>query len=486
MDQLSPSAIDARSGPFNIAGRLERLPLSRFHILACAIVGAAMFFDGYDIALTGLVMPSLVKVGLLTEPQRAWLMSLSLLSAAIGAVLSGIIGDRYGRRRLLIANILVYGLMSPACGLAQSYPQLLALRMVTMLALGMQVPAGYCYLSELAPKRHRGRLQSVIALLINGSLPAGAVVAWVVVPSLSPDAGWRALFFLSALVLPLALSPRSVLPESPRWLASVGRLAEADRRVADIETQLREQGIALADPEPLPAPIRDLGWSALFEGGTRSRFGLAVLFQICHLSAVFVFASWLPTILMGRGFDGASAFGLSGLSFAGGALGPFLAIALSDRFERRRLLLLASCVAAAVGFLYPLHGSPLWLTSMGLVLTTTIYFISAIGFGIYLPEILPTGVRLRGMGTATLIGRLSSALTPFAVSAGLQLVDDPLSIMSGVGALYLLMVPAFLFLGPDTAGRSLEALEHANVSEQQNAPAPLLPALSSTTQSKLS
>ncbi|MFB9265096.1 MFS transporter [Bradyrhizobium erythrophlei] len=469
MDQGLPAAAGSSADAVNIAGRLERLPLSRFHVLACALVGTAMFFDGYDIALTGLVMPSLVKVGLLAEPQRAWLISLSLLAAALGSALSGIIGDRYGRRKLIIANIVIYGLASPACGLAQSYPTLLGLRMLTMLALGMQIPAGYCYLSELVPKLHRGRMQSIVALLINGSLPAGALVAWLIVPNLPSDEGWRALFFLSALVLPLALSRPSVLPESPRWLASAGRLAEADLGAAEIEKNLRARGTVLSEPEPLPDPVQDLGWSALLTGGTRRRFALAVLFQICQLSAVFIFASWLPTILIGRGFDGASAFALSGLSFAGGALGPALAIGLSDRFERRRLLVAASCLAAVAAFAYPLHASALWLTSLGLVLTTTIYFVSATGFGIYLPEILPTGVRLRGIGVATLLGRMSSALTPFAVSGALRLVDNPLSVVGGVGLLYLLMVPAFLFLGPDTAGRSLEALEHSDLTEQQSA-----------------
>ncbi|MEW6645433.1 MAG: MFS transporter [Pseudomonadota bacterium] len=443
----------------NIAGRLERLPPSRFHVLACAVIGAAMFFDGYDLALTGLVTPSLVKVGIITEPTRAWLISLSLFAAALGSALSGLIGDRFGRRRLFIADIAIYGIASPLCGLAQDYTVLLALRMLTMFALGMQIPTGFAYLNELTPQASRGRFQSVVALLVNGSLPVGALVAFLVVPNLAVDEGWRVLFLLSALVLPLAFVPRAVLPESPRWLASVGRLAEADQLVAAIERRLARRGVVLAPPAVLPPPARDLGWRDLLGRRLRPRLVLALVFQTCHLSAIFIFSGWLPTILAGRGFDTATTFALSAVTFAGGLLGPLLAVGLSDRFERRRLLIAAALLGALAGFLYPLQAAPLWLMAAGLVLTTTIYFISAIGFAIYLPEILPTGVRLRGMGTAALVGRISSALTPFAVSAALARFGNPLLVVTGVGLLYGLLAAAFALLGPDTAGRSLEALE---------------------------
>ena len=453
----------------NIAGRLERLPPSRFQVLACAVIGAAMFFDGYDLALTGLVMPSLVKVGIVSEPARAWLISLSLFAAAFGSALSGVIGDRYGRRRLFIANIAVYGVASPLCGLAPDYATLLGLRMLTMFALGMQIPTGFAYLNELTPRLSRGRFQSAVALLVNGSLPIGALVAWLVVPNLAVDDGWRALFLLSALVLPLAFAPRAVLPESPRWLASVGRLAEADDLVRDIERRLQRRGVVLAPPDVLPPPARDLGWRHLFSAGLRPRFALALLFQACHLSSIFIFSGWLPTIIAARGFDTATTFALSAATFAGGLLGPALAIVLSDRFERRRLLIAAALLGAVTGLLYPLSAAPLWLTATGLVLTTTIYFISATGFAIYLPEILPTGVRLRGMGTAALVGRIASALTPFAVSAALVRLDNPLLVVAGVGLLYGGLAVAFALLGPDTAGRSLEALERDGLAEPASA-----------------
>ena len=449
--------------PMNIAGRLERLPLSRFHLLACGAIGMAMFFDGYDLTLTGLVIPPLVKTGLLPEALRSWFISIPLIAAAVGSAVSGVIGDRYGRRRLFIANVALYGIASPLCGLAQSYGMLVVLRTLTMFALGTQIPAGYSYLSELSPRRSRGRFQSIIALLVNGALPVGATIAWLLQSRMPPDLGWRMLFLLSGAALLLVLVPRSVLPESPRWLAAVGQLDQAQAVIAAIEQRLLRAGVALPNPERLPTPARDLGWATLFGHGIRQRFGLAVLFQICHLSAIFVLVSWLPTIMVSRGIGAENASAYAAVSFAGGALGPAAAIVLSDRFERRWMLAGAAGLAALMGLIYPLQTGALPIMATGLVLTCTMYFISAVGYGIYIPEILPTGIRLRGMGTAALIGRITSALTPFAVSAVLSRWGDPFVVVVGVGLLYVVLAPAFALLGPSTRGRSLETLEQSGL-----------------------
>src|ERR1700733_6708262 len=99
---------------------------------------------------------------------------------------------------------------------------------------------------------------------------------------------------------------------------------------------------------------------------------------------------------------------------------------------------------------------------MGLSLVSAIYYISSVGFATYVPEILPTGIRLRGMGTAVLIGRLASAVSPFIVADVLRSGHDPFVIVTGVGALYVILAVAITFTGPRTAGKSLELLEHTN------------------------
>ena len=450
------------SGAANIAGRMERLPLSRFHYMAFLVIGVAMLFDGYDLTIAGFVLPPLKQVGWMEGSNREWFISLPLLAAAAGSVAAGAIGDRVGRRRLFFVNVAIYSAGSLLCGLATSYPMLLGARTVVLFGLGMQIVTGYSYMNELTPAQWRGGFVSAVALAVNGGLPIGAILAALLVPNMAIDHGWRVIFLVSVLPALLLLTGRKALPESPRWLASRGRTAEADRIVTEIE---RGIGRVLPPPLVLPPPAQNLGWACLMQGGVRRRFLLAVVFQICHLCSIFVLVSWLPSIMLARGMSMGSTFTFTAVSFAGGALGPLIAVvhlrpagAALDRGrggagrcdERARS---THCRAMPFGLMIDRADPDV----------TAIYYISAVGFATYVPELLPTGVRLRGLGTSALIGRLASAGTPFVVAAVLAGTSNPLIVVTGVGCLYVILAVSIALFGPNTAGRSLEALERSSL-----------------------
>lgn len=444
----------------NIAGRLERLPLSAFHWKLFFILGLAMFFDGYDLTVTGFVVPSLRGVGWLTPATTATFISAPLIAAAFGSLLASLLGDKLGRRRLFQGTVLVYSLASLGCGMANSYVVLLMFRMLNMFALGTLTVTGYAFLNEFTPRIYRGRFQSAVALLLNGGLPVAALMARVFIPNTAPDMGWRILFLLSVIPSALVFVSRKALPESPRWLASAGRSAEASLVLDLIEAEITAGGKQLLpSARSLPEPIRNLGWASLLSPLIRGRFALAIAFNIFHLSGLFVLISWLPTLFVSRGLTLSSTFTFATVSFAGGFLGPLLGMILADRCERRWALVGAALVAAVAGIVYASRTDPAEVMIVGLVLVTAIFFISAVGFATYIPEILPTGVRLRGLGTAALIGRLASAVTPFAVAAAMSSLRNPFYIVSAVGALYVLMAVMLVAIGPNVRGKTLEVLE---------------------------
>jgi putative MFS transporter len=133
---------------------------------------------------------------------------------------------------------------------------------------------------------------------------------------------------------------------------------------------------------------------------------------------------------------------------------------LADRIERRWALVGAAIVAAVSGITYATQTEPAGLMVNGLILVTAIFFISSVGFATYIPEILPTGVRLRGLGSAALIGRLASSITPFVVAAALLMLKNPFYIVTSVGCLYIVMALALAVLGPSVRGKTLETLEN--------------------------
>ncbi|MGF6771803.1 putative MFS transporter [Paraburkholderia sp. GAS199] len=457
--QQSRAFAHDHSSTLNIAGRLERLPLARFHWALFAILGVAMFFDGYDLTVTGFVIPALHKHGWLTPATTAMFISLPLVAAAFGSIAAGVLGDRIGRRRLFQATVLAYSLSSLGCGLATSYGMLLTFRTLNLFAIGTVTVTGYAYLNEFTPKRYRGRFQSAVALLLNGGLPFGALMARLIVPNTGVEMGWRILFLLSVIPALLVFANKRLLPESPRWLASVGRDEEAGRVLDAIEADIVRRGQSLPDPEPTRDPVRHLGWDALFAPVVRKRFALAIVFNICHLTGLYVLISWLPTLFVSRGLTLGSTFTFAAVSFTGGFIGPLLGILLADRVERRWALVVAALIAAAAGVAYAQQSTPTGLMVTGLVLVAAIFFISSVGFATYIPEILPTGVRLRGLGSAALIGRLASAITPFAVAAALLTLKNPLYVVSSVGVAYVAMAILLAAIGPNVRGKTLESLE---------------------------
>ena len=450
----------------NIAGRLERLPLSAFHYRVFAFIGIAMLFDGYDLTITGFVIPPLVRAHWLDHSTTALFISLPLFGAAFGSITAGILGDWLGRRTVFKLNVLVYSVSSLLCGLAPTYGWLLAFRTVTLFALGTQIVTGYSYMNEMTPRLVRGRFQSAVSFLVNGGLPIGALLAFLFVPNLPIGTGWRILFLVSVIPAFLVFVGQRALPESPRWLVSAGREQEADRIVTALEGEIeRNIGRPLPPAAEEPAPVRNLEWSTLLVPGVRRRFFVAVMFNICHLVTIFVLVSWLPSLLTSRGLTFLHSFTYSLVAFIGGFAGPFVGMLIADRIERRWQVVGAAIIGACCGLLYTQQSTPAGLMIVGFVLVSAIYFLSAVGFGAYLPEILPTGVRLRGFGLAVFIGRIASALSPFAVAWALGLLHNPIAIVASVGVLYLVMAAVVAVWGPNTSGRSLEALEWSMVVE---------------------
>ncbi len=446
----------------NIGGRLERLPISGFHWKLFTLLGIAMFFDGYDLLVAGLVIPSLRQVGWLDGTTTTFFVSLPLAAAAAGSFVSGYFGDRFGRRKLMKINVAIFTFGSLLCGIAPNTEALILFRTITGFGLGMQIVTGYSYMNEMTNSTMRGRFQASMAMIVNGGLPAGAIFAALVVPLLAPEVGWRLLFLISIIPIYFLFLSKEVLPESPRWLASVGRTEEADEIVRRIEAVVeKERGELLPVPTATLTPHRNLGWAALISGAVRTRFIMAILLAVFHLTGLYILVTWLPTILIASGLSFLSGFIFSAVTFSGSIFGPLLAVLIGNRFERRWMLVGAALVAAVTGLIYATQDTPTGLMIVGFILACAVNFISAVALATYIPEILPTGVRLRGVGSSFLVGRLASAASPFIVAAVLPLVENPLVIVTLVGGFYVLMAVVVATMGPNTTGRSLETLEGA-------------------------
>jgi putative MFS transporter len=424
--------------------RLDRLPLGRFHRRVMTLVGIGMFFDGFDIYVAGIVLGATIKSGFATLDGAAAFISATFVGMMLGSIVTGFLGDRFGRRFTYQVNLAIFGLASLAAAFAPSMSVLIALRFVIGFGLGAENVVGYATLTEFVPPAARGRWLGYLATIVVTGLPIALLLGYALVPHF----GWRVMFVLGGVGALFVWRLRKALPESPRWLESVGRHADADALLRTIEAEATaELGRPLPTPAARPAETPQT-LSALFAPPLLSRLILGCIALIVINTLIYGFITWLPTFMVKQGLSVASSFGYALLMALGAPLGAALGAIGADRIGRKPTIIGASVVAVAFGVLYPFARDPLLLAVAGFGLTVPIYVLVALLFGIYIPELFPTEIRLRGAGIANTFGRGATIVTPFLV---VHLFNA-----YGVGGVLALMVGLLVVLILATAGLGIE------------------------------
>ena len=431
-------AASARSTVDDIVARLERLPTSWWQVKARIIVGVATFFDAFDALAIASVLPVIVPLWKLTPPEIGVMISAGFLGQLLGALLFGWIAERYGRMNAMVGSIALFAVMSLACALAWDYRSLLVLRTIQGIGLGGEVPIAAVFISELAKAQGRGRFVLLYELVFPVGLVAASLLGLWVVPHL----GWQYMFVIGALPALLALVLRSLLPESPRWLAVRGRNAEAEAAMSLIEMETQK---ATGQPLPPVKPVvstsdKGASWSDLF-GPFYLRRTLVV--WVIWFAAYFVnygLTIWLPTLyrtVFKLPLDVSLRYGL--ITQAVGLLGTLICALAIDHVGRRlwfAVSFAAATPALAAVALLPAPSAEQVLTFM----TIAYFFISSINIGVYLytPELYPTRVRALGVGAATAWLRLASMIGPTVVgmmlAGGLPSVFVTFAIVAAIAA----------------------------------------------------
>src|ERR1700712_2049970 len=288
-----------------------------------------MFFDGYDLYIAGGVIASVLQTKFALPPQIPQFVSLTFVGMTIGALITGFVGDKMGRRFTYQINLLIFGLASLAAAFAQDMNQLIACRFVQGLGLGAEIVVGYSTLTEFVPPRTRGRWLSFMAFLVVAGFPATALLGYLIIPAF----GWRPMFVIAGVGALIVWYLRKNLPESPRWLESQGRTAEAEALMAQIE---KESPGAESIPLPVTVPpVRNLGFGSLFTPAYLPRIivGSVVLVSINTLIAGFVL--WLPTFFVAQGLTITRSLAYTLVIAIGSLVGCALGAYLADTVGRK-------------------------------------------------------------------------------------------------------------------------------------------------------
>jgi MFS transporter, putative metabolite:H+ symporter len=450
--------------PASIAGRLNRLPIVRTHRFATAIVGIGAFFDLFDIFLAGVLATVLTKEFMLGPVLLQSVLASGFLGMFVGAVGLGAFADRFGRRTAFLINLGLYSGFTLAGAFAPNAATLIASRFVAGVGIGAELPLCDAYLSELLPARHRGRYTAIAYTLGFIGVPTVGFLARVLVP-LSPlgIAGWRWVFAIGSLGGAIVWVLRSRLPESPRWLESVGRHDEGHRIVTAMEAEAWPDGLGDEPPSVIPAdratarprvPLR-----VLFSPEYRGRTLMLWVFQVFQAVGYYGFGTLVPLVLVNKGFSVVSSLTYTSLVFLGYPIGSALSIALVERIDRRWLIVGSAFLMAVFGLGLGSAGSAAVIVPFGVAYTMVANVFSN-AFHVFQAEIFPTAVRATAAGTAYGLSRLSSAAMPFVL---LPLLSQA-GAVAAFGAVGVAMLVVMLDIGlfaPSTTGRALEEVAAA-------------------------
>ncbi|HEY4141343.1 MAG TPA: MFS transporter [Pseudolabrys sp.] len=436
----------------NAGARLDRLPISSFQYRIFWLVGAGMFFDGYDLYVAGGVIASVLQTKFAVGPQIPQFVSLTFVGMTIGALVTGFIGDKMGRRFTYQINLLIFGLASLAAAFAQDMDQLIVCRFVQGLGLGAEIVVGYSTLTEFVPPGSRGRWLSFMAFLVVAGFPATAIIAYLIIPSF----GWRPMFIIAGVGSLIVWWLRKNLPESPRWLESQGRMEEAEALMQSIE-QEASAGAALPPPAVV-APAPQLAAADMFKPPILQRLLVGCWVLITINTLIFGFVIFLPQFFLRQGLTITNSLGytvvLSVASLVGCAVGAYT----SDAIGRRWSIIGASVLTIITGWIYARFGKdadPMLVLSVGFVLIVAIYVQTAILFGVYTPELFPTEIRLRANGICNAFGRGATVVSPFIVTALMASHALPGVVWLMIGLVVVQIVAVYLW-GVEPRKRGLE------------------------------
>jgi len=437
----------------NAGSRLDRLPIGPFHRRIMMLIGIGMFFDGFDIYLAGTVLGVTLKTGFSTLPQNALFISATFVGMMLGSFATGFLGDRYGRRFTYQFNLLLFGIASLAAAFAPDMTILIACRFVMGFGLGAENVVGYSTMTEFVPASSRGKWLGFTTVCVVTGLPVALLVASLVVPNF----GWRAMFVLGGIGALIVWYLRKALPESPRWLEAVGRSEEAEALMQSIEREAA-QGQPLPEPAAASTVAVSGELASLFTAPLLSRMIVGSVCLITINTLLYGFVTWLPVFFIKQGLSVATSFGYSLLMALGAPIGSAIGAFTADSWGRKPTIIGASIVSVALGIVYPMISDPVLLPVVGFALTVPIYMLVALLFGIYIPELFPTEVRLRAAGIVNTLGRGATIVTPFLVVMLFEArgVAGVMALM--IGLLVVQIVTVFA-LGIEPRHRSLEQLK---------------------------
>ncbi|MFM0009580.1 MFS transporter [Paraburkholderia sediminicola] len=451
-----------------IAARLERLPFSRFHFTLLLMGGLGFMFEAVDAAIIAFILPVVRTKWHLTSFETGLLGSSTYVGFLVGALFAGLLGDRFGRRVVMMWALTFFCVLTFANAFVNDWHTFALLRAIAGIGMGAEGAIIAPFLVEFVSNRYRGAFTGALAGFFSFGFVAAALIGYFVIP-LNPE-GWRIALVIVSVPVVVLLWWRRSLHESPRWLEIRGRHAEAEAVVSDIERQVERTGVTLSPVAPV-APVAAAAASYEHSGSFFGNLKLlwkpplarTTLMTWClWLSVTFcsyAFFVWIPGLLVQHGMTITKSFSVSIFIYLAQIPGYYSSAYFCEKLGRKTTIVTYMGLACLAGIWLANAGSDTTIVLASIFMSFAMNGVNA-GEYAYTPEVFPTHLRATGMGTASAFGRIGAICSPMLVGYvyplwGFAGVFGMTTVILLIGAL------AVIFLGVSTTGKTLEEISEA-------------------------
>lgn len=448
----------------------DKIPFRSIHVWIISLIALGALFDGMEQFASGYVAPILRIEWNLTDTAVGYMTSVTFIGLALGAIIAGVVADRFGRKVTFMYNLGLYTIGALVCALAPNLEVFLIARFFVGIGLGGELNVGVTMLSELMPTRRRGAATAVANIACGGLglFASAALAALILSPGVAavlggPSVAWR--WYIGFLAVPalLIFIYRIFLPETPRYLLTMGRVRETNVALTQLyRNELRQR----KDAEIIDFVPRDTRITSterqraritpILRGRMLRNSIILWIIALMAFGAQIGLNAFLPTILTDRGIPVEQTLLYTMIINIGGFIGGVLAAVGGRYWARRTVLTLAGLAAAVLSVLFTVAGSnvPLLLIT-GLLLQMMMITVNTTAW-LYSPELYSTRVRGIGTGAFMMMTAVAGSITPVLIGSisgqfGLE------SIFIVIPFMYLVLIVAVRF-GAETLGKSLEEL----------------------------
>lgn len=433
--------------------RLEALPLGRFHYKLLLVTGLGWLFDSMDTGLIAFILPVLAKEWGLAPGQMGLIGSIGLIGMALGAVVSGTIADRIGRKKVFTITVLLYSIASAFCALSWNYESLLVFRFLVGFGLGGELPVAATLVSEYAPSRVRGRFIVLLESFWGLGWIAAACIAYFFIPLY----GWRMAFLIGALPALYVCLIRMHMPESVRYLLAHGRVGEARQIVVSLERQLHVPVAPFVSEKETVPVVAKASFRELWKKPFMSRTIMLWLVWFGINFSYYGIFMWLPSLVFQQGFTVVKTFEYVLVMTLAQLPGYYCAAWLVDKIGRKYTLSAFLLFSGVASYFFGHASTAAALMMWGSVMS----FFNLGAWGVlytYTPEQYPTAIRALGSGWAAGFGRFGGMAAPMMVGALLARSFGFASVFYMFALVFAAVAVIVMSLGVESKQKDLESI----------------------------